>query len=84
MRYLISIIVPVFRVEKYLRDCLDSLLVGQGDGYEVIAVNDCSPDGSASILHEYRQKYPNLNVIEFPQNRGVSAARVLGQLTSRG
>ena len=78
MGNLISIIVPVFRVEKYLRDCLNSLLVGQGDGYEVIAVNDCSPDGSASILHEYKQKYSNLNVIEFAQNRGVSAARNTG------
>ena len=78
MHKFISIIVPVFRVEKYLRDCLNSLLIGQGDGYEVIAVNDCSPDGSASILHEYKQKYQNLKVIEFAQNRGVSAARNAG------
>ena len=84
MGNLISIIVPVFRVEKYLRDCLDSLLVGQGDEYEVIAVNDCSPDASASILHEYSQKYPNLKVIEFPQNRGVSAARNAGLEVAAG
>lgn len=84
MNNTISIIVPVFRVEKYLRDCLRSLLTGQGDDYEVIAVNDCSPDGSARILHEYEQVYPHLKVIEFRQNQGVSAARNAGITAAKG
>lgn len=84
MSCFISIIVPVFRVEQYLRDCLDSLLTQQGDGYEVVAVNDCSPDGSSSILQEFKQRYPHLTVIEFAQNRGVSAARNAGIDAAKG
>ena len=79
-----SIIVPVYKVEKFLGDCLRSLLIEQGDDYEVIAVNDCSPDGSARVLHEYEQAYPNLKVIEFEQNQGVSAARNAGIDAAKG
>ena len=75
---MVSVVIPVYNVSQYLRSCLDSILIGQGDGYEVIAVNDCSPDGSASILQEYKQKYQNLKVIEFAHNKGVSAARNAG------
>ena len=84
MNNFISVIVPVYGVEKYLRSCLDSLLIGQGDEYEVIVINDCSPDGSAEILHELVNIYPNLRVIEFKQNQGVSAARNAGIDAAKG
>lgn len=80
----ISVIVPVYNVERYLRDCLISLLDGQGDEYEVIAINDCSPDNSASILHEFERTYSNFKVIEFTQNQGVSVARNAGIDMARG
>ena len=55
----VSCIVPVYNVEKYLRRCLDSLLSQTITDYEIICVNDCSPDGSLAILEEYRKKYPS-------------------------
>ena len=55
----VSCIVPVYNVEKYLRRCMDSLLAQTIDDYEIICVNDCSPDGSLAILEEYRQTYPD-------------------------
>lgn len=79
-----SIIVPVYKVEQYLRDCLDSLLTGQGDDYEVIAINDCSPDGAFEILKEYEKRYSNFKVVNFERNQGVSAARNAGLEIARG
>lgn len=53
---LISIIVPVYNMEKYLRKCVDSLLEQTLKEIEVICVNDCSTDSSLSILKEYEEK----------------------------
>ena len=51
-----SIIVPVYNVEKYLPRCLDSVLDQEFDDYEIIAVDDESPDNSIDILNEYQKK----------------------------
>ena len=51
-----SIIVPVYNVEQYLRDCLDSVVAQTYTDYELICVNDGSTDGSQFILEEYQQK----------------------------
>ncbi len=77
---LLTIIVPVFRAEPYLRQCLLSLLRRQGENeaFEVIAVDDASPDGSARILNDISRLHSNLHVIRFPENRGVGAARNAG------
>ena len=56
--YKISIIVPVYNVEQYLRQCMDSLVNQTLEEIEIIAVNDGSPDGSLSILEEYQKAYP--------------------------
>lgn len=72
-----SIIVPVYNVEKYLRDCLDSLLAQTCADIEVICVNDGSTDGSAAILTEYADKDRRVRI--FGQvNAGLSAARNAG------
>ena len=52
----LSIIVPVYNVEKYLPKCIDSLICGDG-GYEIILVNDGSTDGSPAILADYAARY---------------------------
>ena len=52
----VTIIIPVYNVEKYLERCLDSILNQTFNDYEVICVNDCSPDNSAEILNEYAKK----------------------------
>ena len=75
---LLSVVVPVYRVRGYLRQCLDSLL-GQAFGdFEVVAVDDCSPDGSGVILAEFAARDPRLRVVSSPVNVGLGQARNLG------
>ena len=70
----ISIIVPVYKVEQYLRQCLDSVLVQTFGDWECILVDDGSPDNSGSICDEYAKKDPRFRVIH-KENGGVSSAR---------
>ena len=72
-----SVIIPVYNVEAYLRDCLDSVLNQTYADWEAICVNDGSTDGSADILNEYAARESRLKVITQP-NRGLSAARNSG------
>ena len=53
-----SIIVPVYNVEKYLSKCLDSVINQINQDFEIIVVNDGSPDNSQKIIDEYVEKYP--------------------------
>ena len=53
---LISVIIPVYNVEKYLRECLESVINQTYKNLEIICVNDCSPDSSPEILEEYAKK----------------------------
>ena len=58
---IISIIVPVYNVEKFLKRCLDSIFEQQfSNSFEVIAVDDCSTDNSLNILKEYQKKEKSL------------------------
>ena len=52
----VSIIVPVFNSEKYLTDCLESIINQTYTNLEIICINDCSTDGSLEILKEYKKK----------------------------
>ena len=54
----VSIIVPVYQVEKYLRKCLDSLVNQTLREIEILIINDGSPDQSQVIIDEFQQKYP--------------------------
>ena len=74
---LISIIIPVYNVEKFLRTCLDSIVNQTYKNIEVICVNDGSPDNSLSILNEYASRDRRVIVINQP-NSGASAARNKG------
>lgn len=75
----ISIIVPVYKVEKYLRRSMDSLVNQTLDGVEVICINDGSPDNCLSILKEYQEKYKNKNIVIIDkQNEGVWKGRYDG------
>ncbi len=81
----LSIIVPVYNVQDFLRDCLDSLLeqnLNQSE-YEIICINDGSKDTSLQILNEYAPNYKNIVVID-KANAGVSAARNDGLEIAKG
>ena len=80
---LLSIIVPVYNVEKYLRTSLDSIFVQDTDDCEILLINDGSKDGSLSVLREYEKKYQNVRVIN-KINEGVSATRNCGLDECRG
>ncbi|MDM7859639.1 glycosyltransferase family 2 protein [Alteromonas sp. ASW11-36] len=75
---LISIIVPVYNVEKYLVECLDSLLAQTYKNLEIIVVDDCSPDNSAAIIERYVAKDKRVKAVKRAQNGGLSAARNSG------
>ena len=77
MKPSLSIIIPVYNVEKYLAKCLDSVLVDNQFTGQVICVNDGSTDGSLAILEEYAATYPNVEIIS-QSNAGLSAARNTG------
>ena len=82
MKPTVSIIVPIYNVEKYLGRCLDSLLAQTLKNIEIIAVNDGSTDLSLKILKEYSIKDSRIKIINKP-NGGVSSARNEGiQLAS--
>ena len=80
---LISIIVPIYNVEKYLRQCLDSIQDQSYQNFECLLINDGSPDNSADICKEYVSKDPRFRYIE-KENGGVSSARNLGLEHSKG
>jgi glycosyltransferase involved in cell wall biosynthesis len=73
----ISIIVPVYKVEPYLRECLDSVLAQTFTDYECILVDDGSPDNCPAICDEYAAKHPQMKVIH-KENGGLSDARNVG------
>ena len=74
----VSVIIPVYNTEKYLRKCLDSVCNQTLSDIEIICINDCSTDGSLSILREYAQKDNRFKVIDFKENQGAAIARNLG------
>ena len=61
----ISIVIPVYNIEKYLKECLDSLINQTFKDFEVICVNDGSKDNSLEILNEYAQKDSRFKVFLF-------------------
>ena len=79
----VSVIVPVYNAEKYLRKCVDSLLAQTFRYFEVILVDDGSPDRSGAICDEYAEKDPRVRVFH-KENGGVSSARQCGLDNARG
>lgn len=80
---LISVVVPVYNVERYLHRCVDSILAQTLSDIELILVDDGSPDGSGAICDEYVEKDRRVRVIHKP-NGGVSSARNAGIEAAQG
>lgn len=74
---LVSIIIPVYKVEQYLQNCLNSVLVQSYTNWELILVDDGSPDRCGSICDEYAQKDNRIKVVH-KENGGSSSARNVG------
>ncbi|MGJ5755481.1 CDP-glycerol:poly(glycerophosphate) glycerophosphotransferase [Streptomyces puniciscabiei] len=73
-----SLIVPCFKVQGFLRECLDSVLLQSFNDFELIAVDDRSPDGCGAILDEYAERDPRVKVLHLPENVGLGRARNAG------
>lgn len=71
----LSVVIPVYNSQNYLKKCLDSVVNQTLKDIEIICVNDCSPDNSLDILKEYAQNDNRIKIIDFKENKGVSIAR---------
>lgn len=84
----ISIIIPIYNVERYIERCASSLLELRGDDIEYIFVNDCTPDRSMEVLSSVIEKYPEkksrISIINHEKNRGVANARLTGIKAATG
>ena len=74
----ISVVLPVYNVQEYLPQCLESLFQQATSGVEVVAVDDASPDDCGRILDEYARRDPRLRVVHLDRNHGLGEARNIG------
>lgn len=83
----ISIIIPVYNVEKFIDQCLKSCIFQEGvshDEYEIIVINDGTPDNSMKIVNKYKEQFPSLITIFEQNNAGLSVARNSGINIAKG
>ena len=84
----VSVIVPIYNVEKYIERCLRSLFEQTLDDIEYIFVNDCTPDNSMIILEKILKEYPHrikqVKIINHEQNQGQAGARTSGMKAMTG
>ena len=78
----VSIIIPIYNAEKYLRECLDSILYQDSEDFEIVCVNDGSKDKSLTILYEYKTKFNNMIILNLI-HQGLSS-RNKGLLVATG
>ena len=74
----VGIIIPIYNVEKYLRECLDSVLNQSYENLEIVLVDDKSTDGSLEIAREYASRDERIALIALGENSGNSVARNVG------
>ncbi len=80
----LSYIVPVYNVEKYINECVDSILAQTMDDYEIILVNDGSPDNCPAICVGYEVRYPDKVRVVHKKNGGLASARNAGLRVAKG
>lgn len=83
---LLSFIVPCFNVENYVQQCLDSIYSCDLDEkqFEVLCIDDCSPDGTRTILEQNEKQHGNLRIIVNSKNKGLGATRNTGIREAKG
>ena len=80
----VSVIIPIYNTKDYIRKCLDSVINQTLEDIEILAVDDGSTDGTADIVKEYAEKYPQKLKAFFKQNGGQADARNLALLNAQG
>ncbi len=85
---LVSVLVPIYNVEKYIERCARSIFEQAYENLEIIFVNDCTPDNSVGVLRKVLAEYPNriaqTQIINHEKNLGLAGARLTGLKTSTG
>lgn len=81
---LVSVVIPVYNVEQYIKGCLDSVLMQTYENIEVIVVSDASPGNIAEIISDYKKKYTNIKYVGLKENVGLFRARIEGIKKSKG
>jgi len=81
---LVSIVIPVYNVERYLKDTLFSIINQNFSSWEMICVDDCSTDGSTDILDTFSKLDPRITVIHLSENSGAGYARNIGLSRAKG
>lgn len=84
MDVLVSVVIPVYNVEKYVADCLDSVIAQTLTDIEIICINDCSTDGSRSVVESYLGKDARIRLYDNEVNRGLATTRNRGLELAQG
>ena len=80
----VSVCIPVYNVEKFIRRCLESVMNQSLTDIEIIVVNDCTPDNSMAIVHELAGVDDRIQIIENEKNRGPMVARQVAYVAAKG
>jgi len=80
----ISVIIPVYNVEKYIKRCLDSLLNQTFKDFEVVVVNDATPDQSMVFVEDFFKKWEKVTIVEHEKNMGLMWTRRTGYQAAKG
>ena len=80
----ISVIIPIYNVEKYLKECLDSVVNQTFKDIEIICVDDCGTDNSIQIAEEYAKKDERIKIIHHETNKGLAISRNTGMDNASG
>lgn len=83
-RPFISVVMPIYNVEKHLEKAIESVLAQTFQNFEIILVDDCSPDSCPQICDAYVSKYEKISVIHHEKNKGLSGARNTGLDVAKG
>lgn len=84
MDVLVSVVIPVYNVERYVAECLDSVLAQTLTDIEIICINDCSTDGSRAVVESYLEKDARISLYDNEVNRGLATTRNRGLDRAKG
>lgn len=81
---LVSIITPIYNCEKFVKDTIESVLNQTYNNWELLMVDDCSPDNSAQVIKKYAKENPKIKYIKLEKNSGAAVARNMALHESKG